>query len=267
MKLKKYILVGSLVVFSIVAILIGKDIAVIKSNALEDTRNKEISEKNVINKNMVNKKEILSEEDLKIKDIILNDKSSLFKLVNEENPIDKNYSPEKLITPNIALVGSENEPRSKVSSVMQKQLEKMFEDAKKEGLELYLSCAHRSFNEQEYLYNRALKRENSNSSELVALPGRSEHQLGLAIDITTRKIDFQLEEAFEETKEGRWLLNNAYKYGFILRYPRGKEKITGYSYEPWHYRYVGNLEVSKYCHDNKLTLEELYEKLGINTKQ
>lgn len=101
---------------------------------------------------------------------------------------------------------------------------------------------------------------------MVALPGRSEHQLGLAVDITTKKLDFQLEEAFEDTKEGQWLLNNAYKYGFIFRYHRGKENITGYTYEPWHYRYIGNLEVSKYCHDNNLTLEEIYKKLGINTK-
>lgn len=264
MKLKKYILIGIIIIFSIIAILIGKDMAVIKSNALEN--NIEINEKDILNKNVQNKDEKLSKEDLKIKEIILNDKSGLFKLVNEEHPIDKNYAPEKLVTPNIALVGVKNEPRSKVSSIIKEPLEKMFQDAKKEGVELYLSCAYRSFDEQEYLYNRALKRENRNSSDLVALPGRSEHQLGLAVDITTKKLDFQLEEAFEDTKEGQWLLNNAYKYGFIFRYHRGKENITGYTYEPWHYRYIGNLEVSKYCHDNNLTLEEIYKKLGINTK-
>lgn len=261
MKFKSYLFIGTLIIFSIVAFSLGRDYSLMKKANIEVNRHDNLS-KEVVKENV----DLFTEEQKKIKNIILEDKRGLFLLVNEENPIDRNYKPEALVVPNIPLVGREEEPRNKVSAIIKEDLERMFNDAKRDGMDMYLSCAHRSFEEQEYLYNRALEKENSYSSELVALPGRSEHQLGLAVDITTRSIDFQLEEKFEDTKEGKWLLDNAYKYGFILRYLKGKEDITGYSYEPWHYRYVGNVEVSTYCYNNNLTLEELYEELAINTK-
>lgn len=255
MKLKRYISIGIVVTVAITSFFIGRSYEAYKLSALE-TNNLKLNEE-------INKKDELSEEQIRIKNIILNDKDGLFKIVNEENPIDRNYEPKELIVPNVSLVGLESEPRNKISKVLKDDLERLFKDAQKEGLDLYLSCAYRSFEEQEYLYNRALEKEKSNSSVLVALPGRSEHQLGLAVDLTTSSIGFQLEESFENTEEGQWLLENSYKYGFVLRYLNGKEEITGYSYEPWHYRYVGNLEVSKYCYDNNLTLEELYDELDI----
>lgn len=260
MKLKNYILTGVITTLIITSFFIGRCYEGYKLKALE-TSNLNLNEEN--SNEEVDKEEELSEEQVNIKNIILNDKNGLFKLVNEENPIDKNYEPKDLVVPKVSLVGAESEPRNRVSGILKKDLESMFNEAKKTGLDLYLSCSYRSFKEQEYLYTRALEKENSNSSNLVALPGRSEHQLGLAVDFTTRSIGFQLEESFENTKEGQWLLENSYKYGFILRYLKGKENITGYSYEPWHYRYIGDLKVSKYCYDNNLTLEELYDELEI----
>ncbi|MGG5461941.1 M15 family metallopeptidase [Clostridium sp. B9] len=261
MKFKKYLFIGTLIIFSIVAFSLGREYSLIKRASLEA-----ISQDDNYKDFIIEEADTLTEEQKRIKNIILEDTKGLFLLVNEENPIDKMYGPESLVVPNITLVGKSEEPRNKVNSIIKEDLERMFSDSEKDGMEMYLSCAHRSYEEQEYLYNRALERENSDSSELVALPGRSEHQLGLAVDITTSSIDFQLEEAFEDTKEGKWLLENAHKYGFILRYLKGKEDITGYTYEPWHYRYIGNVEISTYCHKNNLTLEELYEELGINTK-
>ena len=84
--------------------------------------------------------------------------------------------------------------------------------------------------------------------------GYSEHQTGLALDIVTYGASM---DTFENTDEFKWLSDNAYKYGFILRYPKGKEKLTGYSYESWHYRYVGK-DVAKKIHDLDITYDEYY---------
>ena len=86
-----------------------------------------------------------------------------------------------------------------------------------------------------------------------AKPGYSEHQTGLAFDINS------IRDSFADTKEGLWLAKNAHIYGFILRYPKGKESITGYKYEPWHYRYVG-VSVAQYIFENQITFEEYYAK-------
>ena len=85
-----------------------------------------------------------------------------------------------------------------------------------------------------------------------AKPGHSEHQTGLAVDVEGSNNDY---DKFESSIEFNWMINNSYKYGFILRYPKGKENITGFKYEPWHYRYVG-IELAKYLYKNNLTLEE-----------
>ena len=91
-----------------------------------------------------------------------------------------------------------------------------------------------------------------------AVPGTSEHQTGLAMDITSQSAKFQLETIFGETKEGQWLSENAHKFGFVIRYTKEKESMTGYRYEPWHVRYVGNPQAT-YLYENQLTLEEVTE--------
>ena len=92
----------------------------------------------------------------------------------------------------------------------------------------------------------------------VAKPGFSEHQCGLSADVSSKSVNLQLTIDFEHTKEGIWLFNNAHKFGFIIRYPKGKEYITGYAYEPWHIRYVGK-SIATTIFNNNLTLEEWYE--------
>jgi D-alanyl-D-alanine carboxypeptidase len=92
---------------------------------------------------------------------------------------------------------------------------------------------------------------------LAARPGYSEHQTGLAVDFAARGVS-TLQVSFAKTKAGIWLAANAYRYGFVLRYPSGKTAITGYSFEPWHFRYVG-VEVATAMHDQNIqTLEEFY---------
>jgi D-alanyl-D-alanine carboxypeptidase len=89
----------------------------------------------------------------------------------------------------------------------------------------------------------------------VARPGTSEHQTGLTMDITAKSVGLELVESFENTAEGKWLASNAHNYGFILRYPKGKTNITGYAFEPWHYRYVG-VDIATDIFNRGITLEE-----------
>lgn len=130
---------------------------------------------------------------------------------------------------------------------------KMKEEAKKEGINLFIKSGFRSYNDQNIIYNNYVKKDGQKLADTYsARPGYSEHQTGLALDINSLKKDFQY------TKEGKWLNNNAYKYGFILRYPKGKENITGYMFEPWHYRYIGNLSLELYNNGSWITLEEYF---------
>ena len=174
-------------------------------------------------------------------------------LVNKQEALEKEYKPEKLISPEI------NSVKYRVvliDEAIKDDIEKMFEGAKKEGIELVILSGYRSYEYQKGLYNRYVKIDGKEKAETyVAIPGHSEHQTGLAVDLTSEKELYQLKETFGETEEGMWLANNAHKYGFILRYPKGKEEITGYMYEPWHFRHIG-YEMAKDIYDKKYTFEE-----------
>lgn len=123
----------------------------------------------------------------------------------------------------------------------------MWYKAKEEGLTLLINSSYRTNEQQEKEY------KNSND-EYASRPGFSEHQTGLALDIVTYDT---IGNNFENTKEFAWLQNNSYKYGFILRYPKGKEDITGYAYESWHYRYLG-VELATKVYNSGLTYDEYY---------
>lgn len=134
-------------------------------------------------------------------------------------------------------------------------LEEMFATAKQEGIRLEVVSGYRSYSKQTTIYNRKVKRTGSKkeADELVARPGASEHQLGLAMDVGA-KGNSSLTASFGRTKEGKWLRENAHRFGFIIRYLEGYEEITGYSYEPWHVRYVGK-ELSEQIYRTGLPLE------------
>ena len=132
---------------------------------------------------------------------------------------------------------------------------KMFKAAKKEDLTLIINSSYRSYEDQEEIYNEYLdSRGEEAANKIAAKAGSSEHQTGMAIDIQTYGSNAK---TFEEFDEFKWLKDNAHKYGFILRYPKDKEYLTGYEYESWHYRYVG-IEVATYIYENDITFDEYY---------
>lgn len=148
-------------------------------------------------------------------------------------------------------------------------LTKMFTAAKQDGVNLIVCSPYRDLSRQEYLFDRKMKTYiNSGysymdaykeSSAVVTVPGASEHQIGLAVDLICDNYS-QLNEGFADTAAGKWLNENSYKYGFILRYPADKEDITGIIYEPWHFRYVG-VDAATVIHDRNICLEEFIQSL------
>ena len=135
----------------------------------------------------------------------------------------------------------------------------MKEAASNDGLNIYVVSGFRSYWDQNYIYNNYVAWDGQyNADTYSARPGHSEHQTGLAFDLNW------VSDEFEYTSEGIWLNNNAYKYGFILRYPKGKTYETGYIYEPWHYRYVGtDLSYKLFNNGNWITIENYF---GINSQ-
>ena len=133
-----------------------------------------------------------------------------------------------------------------------KSYEKMRDDASDNGLNIWIQSGYRSYGFQKELYDNYVKEDGKEAADTYsARPGHSEHQTGLAFDLNTITDDFQY------TNEGIWVNENCYKYGFILRYPKGKEEITGYKYESWHLRYVGvELATKLYNNGDWITLEE-----------
>ncbi len=135
------------------------------------------------------------------------------------------------------------------------KLEIMLNDSVKENLKIRVSSAYRSYTYQVNLYNRYVRSDGVALADTYsARPGYSEHQSGLVVDLSR---NFESFDTFENTDEYKWMVANSYKYGFILRYPKGKEKITTYTFESWHYRYIG-VELAKKVHDSGLTFDEYY---------
>lgn len=167
-----------------------------------------------------------------------------FVLVNKYYILKENYLPEDLIN-----VGNNQRMRSEAGEALME----MIKDIKNEGMYLQPQSGYRDFELQSSLYNGYVSREGKEKADTYsARPGSSEHHTGLAIDVSK---DGTLETTFENTKEFKWLEENAHKYGFILRYPKNKTYITGYMYEPWHYRYVG-IEVATLIKNEGITFEE-----------
>ena len=131
----------------------------------------------------------------------------------------------------------------------------MFNAAKLENLTIIINSAYRSYEYQNTLYNQYLKNYGQDyTDKYAARPGHSEHQTGLTIDVTTYGANA---DNFDKTPVFTWLQNHAHEYGYILRYPKGKENITGYQYESWHYRYLG-VELATKVHNEGITYDEYY---------
>ncbi len=178
---------------------------------------------------------------------IVEDYTSLTTLVNKYNAIPEDAKFDNLSTLEKPY---SNTGKRQVRSEIYDILKKMIDDAKKDGLNLYVVSAFRSYNTQKYLFNNS-KKKNGLDYALTysAKPGHSEHELGLAVDLNTTQ------EKFKNTKEYAWLKSNSFKYGFVERYPEDKVFITGYGYEPWHYRYLG-VDIATKMYEEDITYEE-----------
>lgn len=191
------------------------------------------------------------------KKIIKNIDSKLV-LVNKERNLPSDYIPEDLVIPDVPFTFEEYDQKKQMKKEAADALEALFQAGKIDNIDLYAVSGYRSYKRQKTIFDwRANRYGEEVVNQTTAYPGQSEHQTGLAMDVTCHDVRYELTQKFGETKEGKWLKENAHKYGFIIRYPKGKEEITGYSYEPWHIRYAGK-EVSQSIYKKNITLEEFF---------
>lgn len=193
-----------------------------------------------------------------------NDSNSIIKpegiliVANKNRPLDSEYKPEDLIVPDIKFSFDEEHEKRYMREEAAKALESLFKNAYEEGKYIFAVSGFRSYNTQKYVFNDLANRLGEEEANKVsARPGQSEHQTGLAMDITSQNVGFRLVEEFGNTDEGKWVESNAHRFGFIIRYPEDKTHITGYKYEPWHLRYVGK-DVAEEIYSEQITLEEYF---------
>lgn len=184
-------------------------------------------------------------------------------LVNKQYALPEDYAPEDLVTVEVPTV-LENPEIRQLRKVASDALTDMFAAAEEEGIILHARSGYRSYQTQVQLFNSYVENHGEEAANRYsARPGESEHQTGLAMDVTSESANYQLSEAFGSTPEGIWVEENAHEFGFIIRYPEGTEDITGYQYEPWHLRYFGE-ELAADIYESGLTYEEYLIERGID---
>jgi len=191
---------------------------------------------------------------------VIQNYENIMALVNKSYYLPETYIPTDLVRANVEYsFGDEQVEKALLRAEAAIALEEMFLAAQNEGIELFAVSGYRSYERQEVVFDAEVAANGQEAAaEAVAYPGTSEHQTGLAMDISSRSVGLNLTQEYENTIEGQWLAANAHLYGFILRYPKGKEEITGYKFEPWHFRYVGKAYAGKIYEEN-LTLEEFFD--------
>ena len=172
-------------------------------------------------------------------------------LVNKYNYISSTYIPN-----NLQMINTKYSNNGMYLTTEAKEaFERLAEAAEKDQYTITVMSAYRTYEYQQSLYNRYLAIDGQELTDTYsARAGHSEHQTGLAIDVYNKSKPYT---EFEKTQEFYWMKENSYKYGYILRYPKDKEFITGYQYEPWHYRYVG-VEIATYLYKTNLTYDEYF---------
>lgn len=179
----------------------------------------------------------------------------LLRKVNKHFPLPKGYIP-----PSLENISTKVRTTSTtcLRSDIAPHLIRMFNSAQRDGVYFAVTSGYRKPTIQRYLYNFWLKILGPSALDAIARPGNSEHQLGTAVDLTDASIKYAgVDYKFALSSGGKWLKQNAHKYGFTMSYPKGKRSITGYEYEPWHWRYVG-VEIATYLYDHKLIFNELF---------
>ncbi len=178
-------------------------------------------------------------------------------LVNKEYPLSSKYIP-YMVEPDVEIYHKGINERRYLQPIAATALEELFAAAEQDGFHLVLRCGFRSYNLQKAIYSWNLKTYGYYEvTRYHALEGTSEHQTGLAVDLCCEATDYKNNYDILKTPEYAWLLKNAHLYGWILRYPEDKTEITGYNFEPWHFRYVG-VELATYLKEQDIVLEEYY---------
>jgi LAS superfamily LD-carboxypeptidase LdcB len=186
---------------------------------------------------------------------IVKNPTSVLALVNRKNALSCDYVPEDLTLPEIPFCTEEYDPKKQLRRDAASALERLYAKARQDNISIAGVSGYRSYDRQAEIFRENYAKSPANASQFSAHPGESEHQTGLAMDLSSPHVDFELEQSFGETLQGRWLALNAPAFGFVIRYPLGKEDVTGYAYEPWHIRYVGRAAARRIT-DAHITLEE-----------
>jgi D-alanyl-D-alanine carboxypeptidase len=185
----------------------------------------------------------------------IDDAWSIWVVVNKLRPLNPiDFAPVDLVAPEVpAAFGP------LVRAEVARAVEEMYGEATAAGVPFRIQSTYRSYTTQQRVKANSVSRlGQAVSDQRSARPGHSEHQTGLAVDLTTWSNTCTLDTCFADTPEGAWLADNAWRFGFILRYPEGASDITGYVFEPWHFRYVG-VELAEHWHlQGNPTLEELF---------
>lgn len=182
-------------------------------------------------------------------------------LVNKENPLSKDFVPEGLVEyPEYN--GPKVDPTHK--TLVERETLEAFWDlqaaAKDDGYHIIIDSAYRSYDYQVTVLNYWLEQKGEEAYAFSAIPGTSEHQTGLAIDVAFYRNSEYTDQMTDTTPEILWMLNNAWRFGFILRYPKNSQEITGFKYEYWHFRYVGREVALQMHNDGIVTLEEYHQR-------
>lgn len=179
-------------------------------------------------------------------------------LVNKEFALPPSYRPTDLVLPDVpfsCISFSEKKLLRKEAAIA---LEKLFEAALHENKHLFGVSGYRSYDRQNSIYQNNLTQKGAaHTEQFSARPGHSEHQTGLAIDVSSISVHNRLDEVFAFTPEGKWLKKHCHEFGYLLRYPKEQSDLTGYAFEPWHIRYVG-VALANVLFQKGITLEEYY---------
>ncbi len=186
--------------------------------------------------------------------VYIKDINSTLVLANKANRFEDNFKPINLVNAKSKHSGNVN--RRKLREVAANAIDKLISAAKKDGIEIQTVSCYRTISYQKGLFKRYAAKDGEKKAAMYSSrPGHSEHHTGLCADVSSPSMNYGLGTSYGNTKEGKWIAKNAHKYGFIVRYPKGKKDITGYSYEPWHIRYLG-VPLATYLKETGLCYEE-----------
>ncbi|GAB6992086.1 M15 family metallopeptidase [Paenibacillus pini] len=184
-------------------------------------------------------------------------------IVNKQRSLPEGYEPGDLVEPNVPFSFDGANEKRHMRKEAAEALERLFAGAKEDGMEMRAVSGYRSYARQKVIYaNNVRTKGEEYASRVSAVPGTSEHQTGLTIDVSSPSVNNAIEEVFGTSAEGKWLAQHAADYGFVIRYPEGKEGTTGYVYEPWHIRYIGT-DLAPDIAKSGLTLEDYFNEDNI----